>query len=65
MQYLCTKNKNFARKQPTKPIIFDAPKDRYILDLSDIPYFIDINNQKQYIFNIVEHFSVSELNFKQ
>ena len=40
------KNKNFARKQLTKPIIFDASKDRYILDLSDMPYFIDINNQK-------------------
>lgn len=39
-------NKNYAKKQSSKPIIFEAPKDRYIIDLSDIPYFIDINNQK-------------------
>ena len=39
------------------PIIFNNPRDRYVVDISDLPYFIDVNDNKKYILNICDHFS--------
>ena len=41
----------------TKPIIFMYLKERYILDITDIPNEIDNTEYKKYLLNIVDHFS--------
>ena len=33
----CEKNINFYKRESCKTIIFDYPKDRYVLDLTDLP----------------------------
>lgn len=59
---ICTvKNKNLAKIECFKPIIFNSPRDRYILDLSQIPYFIDVNTNKKNFFNIIKLFSKQKL----
>ena len=39
------KNKNFFKRPPSKVIIFEKPKDRYLIDLTEIPFEIskDLN----------------------
>jgi len=40
-----------------KTIIFNYPKDRYVFDLTDLTFYIDINDAHKYILNIIDHFS--------
>ena len=51
------KNFKFYKRENCKSIIFDFPKDRYIIDLTDLPYYIDIVDKYKYICNIIDHFS--------
>ena len=51
------KNSNFYKREPSKTIVFDYPRDRYVLDLTDLPVNIDIKDQFKYLFNIIDHFS--------
>ena len=37
------KNANFYKKEASKTIIFDYKRDRYVLDLTDLPFNIDIH----------------------
>ena len=50
-------NKNFAKKVKAKTIIFDYPKDRYVLDITDLPFYIDIIDEFKCLLNIIDHFS--------
>lgn len=53
MRICAIKNKNYAKREASKPIIFNNPRDRYTLDLSELPYFIDSNDNKKYALNII------------
>ena len=53
----CEKNINFYKRESCKTIIFDYPKDRYVLDLTDLPFYIDIQDENKYLLNIIDHFS--------
>ncbi len=39
--------------------MFDFPKEIYILELTDLPYYIDINDKYKYkyLLNIIDDFS--------
>ena len=51
------KNFKFYKREKCKTIIFNFPKDRYIMDLTDLPYYIDMVDKYKYICNIINHFS--------
>ena len=51
------KNANFYKRESSKTIIFDYPRDRYVLDITDLPFYIDIQDEYKYLLNIIEHFS--------
>jgi hypothetical protein len=51
------KNKTKLKREPSKQIITFYPKQRYIMDLTEIPIDLKSNNDFNYIFNIVDHFS--------
>ena len=51
------KNFKFYKKEKCKTIIFDEPKDRYVIDLTDLPNNIDNENKFKHLCNIIDHFS--------
>lgn len=51
------KNKNYVERKNSGTIIFNYPRDRYVLDLTGLPFYIDINDVHKYIPNIIDHFS--------
>ena len=51
------KNFKFYKREKCKTIIFDDPKDRYVIDLTDLPHYIDFENKYKHICNIIDHFS--------
>lgn len=51
------KNSNYYKRPPSKSIIFDAPKDRYVLDITELPNNFDNINNNKYLLNIIDHFS--------
>lgn len=51
-----SKNVKLAKKE-FKQFLFQYPKERYILDLTDIPNKIDNTSYKKYLLNIIDHFS--------
>ena len=51
------KNKNHIKRNIAKTIILNYPKDSYALDLTDLLFYIDINDDHKYILNIIDHFS--------
>ena len=51
------KNANFYTREPSKTIVFDYPRDRYVLDLTELPFNLDIKDEYKYLLNIIEHFS--------
>lgn len=51
-----SKNVKILNDNP-RPIIFMYPRDRYILDVTDIPNNIDNTDYNKYLLNIVDHFS--------
>lgn len=52
------KSKNIKlEKKEFKPILFQYPKERYVLDITDIPNNIDNTSYKKYLLNIIDHFS--------
>ena len=53
----CEKNIIFYKRENSKTIIFDFHKDRYVLDFTDLPFYIDIQDEYNYLLNIIDHFS--------
>ena len=53
---LVYKRIKMIKRNIEKTIIFNYPKDRYVLDLTDLPFYIDINDAHKYILNIIDHF---------
>ena len=51
------KNKNFFKRPTSKVIIFEKPKDRYLIDLTEIPFEISKDLNYKFICNIIDHFS--------
>ena len=51
------KNRNFYKRAPSKIILFDKTKDRYLIDLTEIPFEISKNYNYIFICNIIGHFS--------
>ena len=51
------KNKTKYVREPSKQIITYYPKQRYIMDLTEIPIELKSNNNFNYLFNIIDHFS--------
>ena len=54
---ICTmKSNTLLKKEPSLQIISNYPKQRYVGDLTDIPYQFRVNNDYKFIFTIVDHF---------
>ena len=51
------KNKTKYVREPAKQIITYYPKQRYIMDLTEIPLELKSNNNYNYLFDIIDHFS--------
>ena len=51
------KNKTKYIREPSKQIITYYPKQRYIMDLTEIPIELKSNCEYNYLFNIIDHFS--------
>ena len=51
------KTKTKYVREPSKQIITYYPKQRYIMDLTEIPIELKFNNNFNYLFNIIDHFS--------
>ena len=49
--------KSLLKREPAKQILTFYPKQRYIMDITDIPNELKLNNNYKYIFNIIDHFS--------
>ena len=50
------KTKTKYVREPSKQIITYYPKQRYIMDLTEIPIELKSNNNFNYLFNIIDHF---------
>ena len=51
------KNKNKLKREPPKQIITFCPRQRYIMDITELPLELKSNNKYAYLFNIIDHFS--------
>ena len=51
------KNKTKYVRKPSKQIITYYPRQRYIMNLTEIPIELKSNNNFNYLFNIIDHFS--------
>ena len=51
------KNKTKYVREPSKQIITYYPKQRYIIDLTEIPIELKSNNNFNYLFITIDHFS--------
>ena len=47
--------RNKLKRETCKQIITYYPRQRYVMDISELP--LDINKDKSYLFNIKDHFS--------
>ena len=57
------KNKTTFLPPPSNQIIYEEPKELYLIDITDIPHeFIEKKN-KLYILSILDHFSKFSANF--
>ena len=45
------------KREPSKQILTFYPKQRYIMDITELPIELKIINKYNYIFNIIDHFS--------
>jgi len=45
------------KKRPCQQIISFYPKQRYLMDLTELPMTLKSNNKYVYLFNIIDHFS--------
>ena len=50
------KNTKLVKREPSTQIISNYPKQRYVGDLTDIPYDRK-NSVYKYIFKVIDHFS--------
>ena len=51
------KNIKLLKREPTQQIIFKKPLERFLADITEIPYEIYGESQYRYLLNIIEHFS--------
>ena len=51
------KERQFYKREPSKQIVFNKPKERYIGDITELPREIIIKTDIKYQFNIIDHFS--------
>ena len=51
------KNKTKYKREPAKQIITFYPKQRYIMDLTELPKELKTNNNYIYLLDIIDHFS--------
>ena len=47
--------RNKLKRETFKQIITYYPRQKYVMDISELP--LDINKDKSYLFNIIDHFS--------
>ena len=45
------------KRESSKQILTFYPKQRYIMDSTELPIELKINNKYNYLFNIIDHFS--------
>ena len=64
IKYVCTrcpqcaqKNRNFFKREPSKYILFNKPRDSYIMDITEIPLNLKDAINKKYTLNVIDHFS--------
>ena len=51
------KDAKLLKNEPSKQIIAKFLKQRYVGDLTNLPYQFRLNNEYKYIFTIINHFS--------
>ena len=52
-----SKNKSKLKREPPKQIITFFPRQRYIMDITELPIELKDNNNYTYLFDIIDHFS--------
>ena len=52
------KNSSIIKRPHIKQILFDKPRQRYILDLSELPALIKENTEFKYFMHIIDHYSI-------
>ena len=57
------KNKSKLKREPGKQIITYYPKQRYIMDITELPLELKANTDYLYLFNIIDHFSKYGMSF--
>ena len=53
----------FYKREPSKQIIMERPKQRYVIDLTYLPIEIIKETEFKYLFNIIDHFSKFIISF--
>ena len=54
------KNTKLYKKEPTQQIIFKKLQERFLADITEIPYEIYGESQYRYLLNIIDHFEFSK-----
>ena len=55
--------RNKLKRESCKQIITYYPRQRYVMDISELP--LDISKDKSYLFSIIDHFSKYGIAYKQ
>ena len=51
------KNKTKIKREPSKQIITYYPRQRYIMDITELPIELKLSSKYIYLLNIIDHFS--------
>ena len=57
MYCLFSKKRDYFKREPIKQIIFKKPLERFLADLTELPYEIAEGTEFKYQLNIIDHFS--------
>ena len=57
------KNKNNIKRESCTQIITYYPKQRFVIDITELPEELNETKKKNYLFNIIDHFTKFGISF--
>lgn len=51
------KKKKFYKREPSKKLIFTHSNERFLSDITELPFELTTDNNYKYLLNIIDHFS--------
>lgn len=54
---MLSKKKKFYKHEPTKQLILTHPNERFLSDITELPFELTTDNNYKYLLNIIDHFS--------